>query len=703
MTTAPFLAISTRRKVSNPAPPQARPPAEVVRDALRFLRASESWDTPISEQFLTPALIVARERNRSSNGTSAAITGIEAHMLKTGLEMLYGTRAGMAGRGTLDALLREIKAQRRGLIDALSKAPRELKRHSAAFKGDVAKANARILYHLNRFRQRSDDDDCVKEFALDCIEGALRTKAWAKGAYRRAPCHPLDDIVHSNRHRWLIHSARPGKLRAADLGAAEARFVLQSLQDTLDQPHAQRMDAVRITMANVPVKMRAKVLDNCLRRCLDTPRSREESREALAQLLIAAGARTETVDLIRRGQALTRGNILNAIQSIVGPRAATDLNTALHARSIAVDMERGQSQLGAGGFGEVFTGTMDGIDIAYKRYPERRRVVLGKAYQPVPRRPSLVNASYARDVRHLVLPIGYLVSTPHLTDTGSPGRVTFIDRQHLRPYLKQQTYTASIRQIDQHIEVLADVQPRVFGRTLAAMQTDPQHRLSAANLKAMIRQGVATLKELDRNGLVHGDIKPQNMMWGDDGVLRLIDVDYMRKHHAAPLRSGGLGGALTAGYSTPSAALHFAHAGADGLARADKDTAPAQDYYGMAISLLRMQLPASMNTETKAFLDQSARVFDGIVSEPDSSTAYTLAQAGARTLVSHLDELKAAYASRNPHPGALSRVDFLCELAKTAVKAEWVNVNSPLAEPKSAPAWLAALLAHRRFRQFASR
>lgn len=70
------------------------------------------------------------------------------------------------------------------------------------------------------------------------------------------------------------------------------------------------------------------------------------------------------------------------------------------------------------------------------------------------------------------------------------------------------------------------VMERVFGRTLKASLA--QQTPGLADVLAILRQTAAALASLHGHGLVHGDLKPSNLMLDNDGRVRVLDFGLAR-------------------------------------------------------------------------------------------------------------------------------------------------------------------------------
>ena len=217
-------------------------PADTVRDALRALRAVETqpaqaWNA--TKSIDSPALIVADLACRTGmRGSPTNATRIEGHMLGTGLALYNSANVSARESRALDDLIEEIEKQNNRLHRVTARYLADGGLDALWLKGDVVKANGRIQQRVKTLRQATVNQDCQKNFALSCIENALRSKAWAHGTYRDAQWHPLDDVVHAKEQAWMLKGTKSKSLRAQDLGAAQSRFVLHTFQQALDAPGA---------------------------------------------------------------------------------------------------------------------------------------------------------------------------------------------------------------------------------------------------------------------------------------------------------------------------------------------------------------------------------------------------------------------------------------------------------------------------------
>ena len=113
----------------------------------------------------------------------------------------------------------------------------------------------------------------------------------------------------------------------------------------------------------------------------------------------------------------------------------------------------------------------------------------------------------------------------------------------------------------------------VEGETLADV-VRREGRLEPDRAVELAIQACAGLDHAHRAGLVHRDVKPQNLLLRDDGVLKVADFGIARSRHATRLTD--VGGVLgTAAYLAPEQA-------------AGEDVTAAADVYALGVVLYQM-------------------------------------------------------------------------------------------------------------------
>ncbi len=192
------------------------------------------------------------------------------------------------------------------------------------------------------------------------------------------------------------------------------------------------------------------------------------------------------------------------------------------------ELHKLKRRLGAGGQGVVFLGERQGADgfrlpVALKIFsPDRYED--GNAYDDAMGRMSRVAARVARiqqdhllDVQNFVSPGGIRVM-----------EMEWIDGQDLRHLLMP--------------EMLAKVRAKV-GPVRWAYLNDVivtagplQPRLKPGIAIAILRDCLAALSALHRQGIIHGDIKPSNIMLKRTGTAKLIDIGAAFELSDAPPR-----------------------------------------------------------------------------------------------------------------------------------------------------------------------
>jgi hypothetical protein len=146
----------------------------------------------------------------------------------------------------------------------------------------------------------------------------------------------------------------------------------------------------------------------------------------------------------------------------------------------------------------------------------------------------------------------------------------------------------------------------------------PEVNVRIEDLVPMAQQGLQTLKSLSERGFIHGDIKPENMLWDSENQsLRIIDTDGMQKvsKRADRPQPEGAGDAGTPGYVHPL----FWKKGQLGVGR---------DLYAFGLSLLECSVHARGDDKAITRLDDFRRwmmrnvgdVYDGYWDKKDMDT-----------------------------------------------------------------------------------
>ena len=123
----------------------------------------------------------------------------------------------------------------------------------------------------------------------------------------------------------------------------------------------------------------------------------------------------------------------------------------------------------------------------------------------------------------------------------------------------------------------------VAGRTVADVITDGA--LTAAQVRSCAEGLFSALAALHARGVIHRDVKPENIMFADDGTVRLIDYGIARFYKEDEKRDTEKFG--TAGYAAPEQY---------GFGQSDART----DLYAAGITLLKMCEAAGLNGPVKA-------------------------------------------------------------------------------------------------------
>lgn len=175
-----------------------------------------------------------------------------------------------------------------------------------------------------------------------------------------------------------------------------------------------------------------------------------------------------------------------------------------------------KKRLGSGGQGVVFYSERKGADdftlpVAIKVFsPER----FGKAeeYENAMRRIAQVTAAVAR-IQH-----------DNLIDVQN-----FIERNEIRMLVMEWVDGIDLRKL-LHPNILSQTKHRVSAKRweyinqVIATEGETQNRIKPGVAVAIVRECLAALASLHREGIIHGDIKPANIMLKRTGTVKIIDI-----------------------------------------------------------------------------------------------------------------------------------------------------------------------------------
>ncbi|MCF8041953.1 MAG: DUF1566 domain-containing protein [Desulfarculaceae bacterium] len=154
---------------------------------------------------------------------------------------------------------------------------------------------------------------------------------------------------------------------------------------------------------------------------------------------------------------------------------------------------------------------------------------------------------------------------------------------------------------------------------------DPSRALSLERIIEYGRQSLAALEALHQAGLVHGDLKPANLMMGDEGWVRLGDLGLSHR------RGESLGGPANLVLGSPAYAAPEQES--DPLS-----AGPRADLYAMGVSLFRLltgALPQEGGPEASALAPLADSAWDDFLNRamaPDQDGRFASAREMAQAL-----------------------------------------------------------------------
>jgi eukaryotic-like serine/threonine-protein kinase len=122
----------------------------------------------------------------------------------------------------------------------------------------------------------------------------------------------------------------------------------------------------------------------------------------------------------------------------------------------------------------------------------------------------------------------------------------------------------------------------VHGRTLKQILQDDTSPVST--VLGWVGQIAEAMRDAHTSGLVHGDIKPSNLMVEDDGRVRILDFGLALRHDALATETVSLGSTASAGQTDPQGTI--AYMAPERLQGATPD--PRADVYALGVILYEL-------------------------------------------------------------------------------------------------------------------
>lgn len=501
--------------------------------------------------------------------------------------------------------------------------------------------------------------------------------------------------VSKATHGMDDRAARAGAIAQSisnNTSAGQARDLLMGMRNTLRAENNGDETLLRLVHTTKTERMMA--FESLNKKWGNSTRTLETKAALIAEFEKAGW---DTSDLkayldpvTTRGDRIYANDILEILEN-ASAKAETEgpdfrFNAAETTVAWTKENTRHAPDLGKGGFGSVQQMKFNGEPMAVKTLKEDEKTVLPSVsldesqITPHIKREREVTAAFIKsDTNSVIKPKYFMVQVTqhsgeleHLLVKGGK------DFKEWSKALLWNSETSRPRVNAPTIHVTGLAMPLADGKTLGSALKE-----NRVNFKQTAESSLNSLIQLSRHGFVHGDIKPDNLILRNDGVIAMIDTGSMAKisedavnRRKFPHPSDSFdkfNRPTTKNYAHPGHPPDFQKVGME------------QDLFSMGVTLLDTKLQNIAKTlqpdEAEDFHDAANQILNTIKEENDALDAHS-ADTIREEIRTQLEDLKYS------HPGAFAdgELDWAKQVIGTALdqtrpaidREEWATVLTDL-------------------------